>query len=101
MANDADFGQTTDEAVKDAIHGQTRIFADGMKTLTAANAANNAEYTRWKQIRDMAQSYMDSIQGTIQENVTKVEQYNKTVKETAPKVDLTATDGPISVTVGV
>lgn len=101
VANDADFGQTTDEAVKDAIHGQTRIFADGMKTLTAANAANNAEYTRWKQIRDMAQSYMDSIQGTIQENVTKVEQYNKTVKETAPKVDLTATDGPISVTVGV
>lgn len=100
IGGDTDFGQATDEAVKDVIHGQTRIFADGMKTLTKANAANNAELTRWTQIRDMAQSYIDSIKSTIMENVAKVEAYNKTVEETSPKVDISAGDGPLAVTVG-
>lgn len=101
VAGESEFGQATDEAVNEAIHGQNRIFADGLKTLTMANAANSAELTRWKQIRDMAQKYIDSIQSTIQDNVMKVESYNKTVKDTTPKVSIATGDGPVAVTVGV
>lgn len=101
VAGETDFGQATDEAINDVIHGgQNRIFADGVKTLTMANSANNAELTRWTQIRDMAQRYIDSIKSTIQENVAKVEQYNKNVEDTTPKVTITTGNGPVAVTVG-
>jgi hypothetical protein len=75
IAGDVTFGQATDEAMKDALQGQNRIFADGVKICTKANQVNQAELDRvMEQIRYW-QSIKDSLQSAISSNTKKVQDY--------------------------
>lgn len=93
----ANFGQTTDDAMKDAINGEVRIFADGIKTATKANMLNQNELERWIAEKNRIQCYIDSIKSTIASNKKKVEDYQESMKKFKPAIDLG--NGPVTVTV--
>ena len=98
VSGGATFGQATDEAMKDALRGQTRIFADGIKICTKANALNNSELERVIAERDRLDRIIDSIKSAIASNKKKVEEYQAAVNKFKPEVDLGA--GSVAVTVG-
>lgn len=83
----ANFGQTTDDAMKDAISGEVRIFADGIKTATKANMLNQNELDRWVAEKARIERYIDSIKSTIASNKKKVEDYQEAMKKFKPAVE--------------
>lgn len=82
------FGQTTDDAMKDAIRGELRIFADGIKTATKANMLNQNELDRWAAEKARIERYMDSIRSAIASNKKKAEDYKAALAKFKPEVDL-------------
>lgn len=98
VAGGVNFGVASDEAMKDALRGQLRIFADGIKICTKANALNNSELERTIAERDRLNGIIDSIKSAISSNKKKVEEYQAVVNKFKPEIDLGA--GPVSVTVG-
>jgi len=98
VAGGANFGIASDEAMKDALRGQLRIFADGIKICTKANALNNSELERTIAERDRLNGIIDSIKSAISSNKKKVEEYQAVVNKFKPEIDLGA--GPVSVNVG-
>lgn len=98
VAGGATFGQTTDEAMKDALRGQVRIFADGIKTCTKANTLNASELERVIAERDRLDRIIDSIKSAIASNKKKVEEYQAVVNKFKQEVDLGG--GSVTVTVG-
>ena len=92
------FGQTTDDAMKDAIRGEIRIFADGIKTATKANMLNQNELDRWAAEKARIERYMDSIRSAIASNKKKAEDYKAAIAKFKPEVDL---DGGSSIAVTV
>ena len=98
VAGGVNFGQATEEAMKDALRGQVRIFADGIKTCTKANILNNAELTRVSAERDRLNGIIDSIKSAIASNKKKVEEYQAQVNAFKPEVNLG--EGSIVVPVG-
>lgn len=88
IAGDVTFGQATDEAMKDALQGQNRIFADGVKICTKANQVNQAELDRvMEQIRYW-QSIKDSLQSAISSNTKKVQDYLAQVEKFKQPIDM-------------
>ena len=88
IAGDVTFGQATDEAMKDALQGQNRIFADGVKICTKANQVNQAELDRvLEQIRYW-QSIKDSLQSAISSNTKKVQDYLTQVEKFKQPIDM-------------
>lgn len=94
------FGQTTDDAMKDALRGETRIFADGIKTATKANALNQNELARWEALKKLCESYCDTLRSAIASNKKKAEDYKESILKFKADLDLTGTAEP-SVTVVV
>jgi hypothetical protein len=97
VAGGVNFGQTTDDAMKDALRGELRIFADGIKTVTKANALNQAELDRWVALKNQIDRYCDSIRSTIASNKKKALDYQEAINKFKPEVDLGA--GAVSVPV--
>jgi hypothetical protein len=88
IAGDVTFGQATDEALKDALQGQNRIFADGVKICTKINQVNQAELDRvMEQIRYW-QSIKDSLQSAISSNTKKIQDYLAQVEKFKQPVDM-------------
>lgn len=100
VAGSSTFGQTTDEAMENAIHGRSvPIFADGIKTVTRANQLNAAEKVRIEAQVKYWQSKLDAIESAIASNARKVKEYQEMIAKTKQEVDLSA--GPIQVNVEV
>ena len=93
------FGQTTDDAMKDAIRGEMRIFADGIKTATKANILNQNELERWMAEAKRIESFCDSIRSAIAANKKKAEDYKAALAKFKADVDLTDNAGSIAVTI--
>ena len=98
--NQTTFGQTTDDAMKDALRGETRIFADGIKTATKANQLNQNELARWEALKKLCESYCDTIRSAIASNKKKAEDYKEAILKYKPDLDLTGAGEP-SVTVTI
>lgn len=96
----AGFGQTTDDAMKDALRGETRIFADGIKTAMKANQLNQNELARWEAMKKLCDSYCDSLRSAIASNKKKAEDYKESILKYKPDPDLAGT-GETSITVTV
>ena len=95
------FGQTTDDAMKDALRGETRIFADGIKTATKANMLNQNELARWEAMKKLCESYCDTLRSAIASNKKKAEDYKEAILKYKPDLDLTGANEGSSVTVVV
>lgn len=94
------FGQTTDDAMKDALRGETRIFADGIKTATKANQLNQNELARWEALKKLCESYCDTIRSAISSNKKKAEDYKEAILKYKPDLDMTgANETSLTVTV--
>lgn len=98
VAGDVTFGQATDEAMKDALQGQNRIFANGVKICTKANAINQAELERVIDQIKYWTSKKDAIQSAIASNTKKVEDYNAALKKAKSPIEMNG-DGGSTVTV--
>jgi len=90
--------QTTDDAMKDALRGELRIFADGIKTATKANQLNQKELDRWMAEKTRIEHYCDSIRSAISSNSKKAEEYKAQIAKFKADLDLTG-EAPISVTI--
>jgi hypothetical protein len=88
------FGQTTDDAMKDALRGETRIFADGIKTATKANMLNQNELARWEALGKLCNSYCDTLRSAIASNKKKAEDYMQEILKFKPDLDLTGAAEP-------
>ena len=88
VAGDVTFGQATDEAMKDALHGQNRVFANGVKICTKANAINQSELDRVNEQIKYWQGVKDSIQSAIASNKKKVEDYQAQIEKFKQPVDM-------------
>ena len=93
VAGGVNFGQTTDEAMKDALRGQDRIFADGIKTATKVNLLNAAELARVEAMVKYWSGKADSIRSAIAANTKKVQEYQEVLAKFKKEVDLSAGDG--------
>lgn len=93
VAGGVNFGQTTDEAMKDALRGQDRIFADGIKTATKVNLLNAAELARVEAMVKYWSGKADSIRSAIAANTKKVQTYQEALAKFKKEVDLSAGDG--------
>ncbi len=98
VAGGSNFGQTTDDAMKDAIRGELRIFADGIKTATKANQLNQKELDRWMAEKARIERYCDSIRSTIASNSKKAEDYKASIAKFKADLDLSG-EAPIQVTI--
>lgn len=98
IAGDINFGQTTDEAVKDALQGQSRIFASGIKTATKANALNQAELERVIEQIKYWTSMKDNLTSAIASNTKKVKEYEEALAKFKQPVDMSS-NGSVHVVV--
>ena len=74
--------------MKDALHGQNRVFANGVKICTKANAINQAELDRVNEQIKYWQGVKDSIQSAIASNKKKVEDYQAQIEKFKQPVDM-------------
>ena len=88
VAGDVTFGQATDEAMKDALQGQSRVFANGVKICTKANAINQCELDRVNEQIKYWNSIKDSIQSAIASNKKKVDEYLAQVEKFKQPIDV-------------
>lgn len=98
VAGDVNFAQTTDEALKDALKGQSRIFASGVKTATKVNAINRVELDRVVATIEYLKRMKDSLESAIASNTKKVQEYEAAIASFKQPVDITG-DGSVTVTV--
>jgi hypothetical protein len=87
------FGQISDDAMRDALRGESRIFANGMKTVAKADALNQAELDRWVALRNQIERYCDSLRSTIAANKKKAQEYQQAIDKFKPEVDMTDKSG--------
>lgn len=97
VAGSQAFGQTTDDAMKDALRGELRIFADGIKTVTKANQCNQMELDRWIAEGERIKRYCDSLRSTINANKKKALDYQEAINKFKPEVNMEP--GSVTVTV--
>ena len=98
IADVTGFGQATDEAFKDALKGQPRIFASGVKTATKANVINRIELDRINAAIDSLKRMKDSLESAIAANTKKVQEYEAQIAAYKQPVDVVG-DGSVSVVV--
>ena len=90
--------QTTDDAMKDALRGEPRIFADAIKTCTKANILNQNELDRLTALDNWCKSCMDSIRSAIASNKKKAEEY-KDYLDKMHEAAVNFEDGPVQVVI--
>lgn len=88
VAGDFNFGQATDEAVKDALLGQQRIFANGVKLATKVNSINRIELDRVNAMIESLMRIKDSLTSTIASNSKKIQDYEKQLEAAKVPVDV-------------
>ena len=89
VAGNTPFGQVSDDAMKDALRGELRIFANGIKTVTKVNVLNQNELDRWTALQKQIERYCDSLRSTIAANKKKAQEYQEAIEKFKPEVDLT------------
>lgn len=89
--------QTTDEAMKDSLRGETRIFADAIKTATKANVLNQNELERLEALKKWCESCADSVRSAIASNKKKAEDYKAALAKIKDMVDFS--ESPMQVTI--
>lgn len=99
IAGESGFFQTTDEAVKDALHGQARIFADGASICARINSINRAEQDRLKAVVKSLNSMIDAIESIINANTAKVTEIAEQMAKYKPAVNISTPAGPVSVVI--
>lgn len=97
VAGGTNFGQTTDDAMRDAIHGELRIFADIKKTATKANQLNQNELDRLAALKTSIERQMDSLRSVIAANRKKMDDYAAVLNSVKPEVDITSGGGSVTV----
>jgi len=93
VAGNTPFGQISDDAMRDALRGEPRIFANGKKTVQTANVLNRAELDRLTAMIKQLERYCDSLRSTIASNLKKAEEYEKAIADFKPEFDMTDKSG--------
>lgn len=86
IAGVGSFGIPTEEAVKDALRGENRIFVDGPALCKRANEYNQDEVDRLTALIDSLTSQRNAIKSTMAMNTKKVDAYVRTIVDSTPKV---------------
>lgn len=79
------FGQATEDAIADALHGKERIFVDGIKLAKKANDYNQSELDRVNAFLKILTAQRDAIESTMRANEKKIADYNRTIVDSTPK----------------
>lgn len=99
VAGQNGFGQTTDEALRDALTGgQKRIFANGPLLLNKVNQLNQNEIDRLTALKKAIQQQIDSLISTMKGNEKKVNDYEENLRRSAVKPS-TDSSGSVSIVV--
>ena len=100
VAGEMGFGQTTDEALLEALKGQKKIFANGPKLLTKVNDLNQHELDRLTALIKAMNAQKDSIISTMKANEKKVNDYEEALSKSKAALKTTSTDsGTVSIQV--
>lgn len=100
VAGEMGFGQTTDEALLEALKGEKRIFANGPKLLTKVNDLNQHELDRLTALIKVLNAQKDSIISTMKANEKKVNDYEEALSKSKAALKTTTTDsGTVSIQV--
>lgn len=79
------FGETTDEAIGNALTGQKVIFANAVKLVEKANEYNQAEVDRLTVFIKQLQEQRDSIISTMKRNSSCAQTYEQEILNSKPK----------------
>lgn len=85
VAGEVGFGQATEEALKEALAGQNRIFANGTQLVSKLNSYNQAELDRLNALIKILGQQRDSIISTMKANEKKVNEYEESLVKSAIK----------------
>jgi len=100
VAGEMGFGQTTDEALLEALKGEKRIFANGPKLLAKVNDLNQHELDRLTALIKALNAQKDSIISTMKANEKKVNDYEEALSKSKAALKTTTTDsGTVSIQV--
>lgn len=100
VAGEMGFGQTTDEALLEALKGEKRIFANGPKLLAKVNDLNQHELDRLTALIKALNAQKDSIISTMKANEKKVNDYEEALSKSKAALKTTSTDsGTVSIQV--
>lgn len=100
VAGEIGFGQTTDEALLEALKGEKRIFANGPKLLAKVNDLNQHELDRLTALIKALNAQKDSIISTMKANEKKVNDYEEALAKSKAVLKTTTTDsGTVSIQV--
>ena len=100
VAGEVGFGQTTDEALLEALKGEKRIFANGPKLLAKVNDLNQHELDRLTALIKALNAQKDSIISTMKANEKKVNDYEDALAKSKAALKTTSTDsGTVSIQV--
>jgi len=100
VAGEMGFGQTTDEALLEALKGEKRIFANGPKLLAKVNDLNQHELDRLTTTIKILNAQKDSIISTMKANEKKVNDYEEALSKSKAALKTTSTDsGTVSIQV--
>ncbi len=100
VAGEIGFGQTTDEALLEALKGEKRIFANGPKLLAKVNDLNQHELDRLTALIKALNAQKDSIISTMKANEKKVNDYEEALAKSKAVLKTATTDsGTVSIQV--
>lgn len=104
VAGEVGFGQTTDEALFEALKqlpsAKKRIFANGPKLLAKINDLNQHELDRLTALIKALNAQKDSIISTMKANEKKVHDYEEALSKSKAALKTTSTDsGTVSIQV--
>lgn len=100
VAGEIGFGQTTDEALLEALKGEKRIFANGPKLLNKVNDLNQHELDRLTALIKALNAQKDSIISTMKANEKKVNDYEEALAKSKAVLKTATTDsGTVSIQV--
>lgn len=100
VAGEIGFGQTTDEALLEALKGEKRIFANGPKLLGKVNDLNQHELDRLTALIKALNAQKDSIISTMKANEKKVNDYEEALAKSKAVLKTATTDsGTVSIQV--
>lgn len=100
VAGEIGFGQTTDEALLEALKGEKRIFANGPKLLAKVNELNQHEVDRLTALLKAITAQKDSIISTMKANEKKVNDYEEALAKSKSVLKTATTDsGTVSIQV--
>jgi hypothetical protein len=99
VAGEIGFGQTTDEALLEALKGEKRIFANGPKLLAKVNDLNQHELDRLTALIKALNAQKDSIISTMKANEKKVNEYEENLLKSKKELG-DADGGTVEIVIG-